>query len=206
MISNTVPTPVNNINSLCISSKSIFCSSAFCKRLSGVELQADCKSSQSILFVTTLSFFLFTVALWFGAILSHSLSLKADATAMSVDVVTYFVNMFAETLKTNSKDGVLSAHTRFKLEVCVPIVSCLALLASGSWIAYEAFGMYVWTRVCSLMKCHSYPTDLVAKRRMKNNNLISAYLLTPISSARFPLSQWSSCLPKNKRRNPTKTP
>jgi cation diffusion facilitator family transporter len=95
------------------------------------------------LFVTTASFFLFTVALWFGAMLSNSLALTADAIAMSVDVVTYFVNMFAETLKTNANGGVLSAHTRFKLEVYVPVVSCLALLASGLWIAWSAYVVLV---------------------------------------------------------------
>jgi len=62
---------------------------------------------------------------------------------MSVDVITYFINMFAETLKSDSKGGVLSAHSRFKLEVIVPAISCLALLASGSWIAWSAYEVLV---------------------------------------------------------------
>jgi len=133
----------------CVSSKTLLCKNVFCKRLIGIDARGDCKSSQSVLFVTTFSFFFFTVALWFGATLSNSLSLTADAIAMSVDVVTYFVNMFAETMQLDSKggggggEGELSAYTRFKLEVVVPTISCLALLASGSWIAWSAYEVLV---------------------------------------------------------------
>lgn len=104
-----------------------------------------------MLFVTTLSFFTFVVAIWFGAILSNSLSLLADAAAMSVDVVTYVANMVAEKLKSNAKDPVtgisspLSSRTRFGIEVIVPVCSVSALLATGAWISYSAYEVLAMT-------------------------------------------------------------
>ena len=43
-----------------------------------------------------------------GALASNSLSLLGDAAAMSVDVFSYFANMYAERVK--ARDGDLSRH------------------------------------------------------------------------------------------------
>lgn len=111
-----------------------------CKRLLGLDLSSDCKSSQSVLCVTTASFFIFITALWFGALLSNSLSLTADAIAMTVDVITYMTNMTAENLKVR-QSGRVSAKKMFLFEVIVPSFSCLALLGTGAWISIGAWSV-----------------------------------------------------------------
>jgi Co/Zn/Cd efflux system component len=120
-----------------------------CRHLLGLDVSSDCKSTQSVLFVTTASFFTFVVAVWFGAIFSHSLALLADAAAMSVDVITYALNMVAENLKGRMRAKhvgpgpapPLPPRTRFIIDVVVPCCSVLALLGTGAWIAHRAYGV-----------------------------------------------------------------
>eukprot|EP01036_Dinobryon_divergens_P024019 gene24019-32426_t len=67
--------------------------------------------------MTSSLFLLFAVSEIIGAALSNSLSLFGDAAAMSVDVLTYFFNMYAEwykqRLRTRSIDLTASAKLRF---------------------------------------------------------------------------------------------
>ena len=77
----------------------------------------DFSSNKRLLQVLSLSFFLFVVAEIVGAIYSESLSLLGDAAAMSVDVVSYFTNMYAEHVKEVSGLATLSLRMRVLLEV-----------------------------------------------------------------------------------------
>lgn len=58
---------------------------------------------------------------------------------MSVDVFTYFTNMYAERVK--ARGGVLTKTTRYVLEVCVPTFSVSALLAVTGWITSDAIAV-----------------------------------------------------------------
>ena len=58
-----------------------------------------CKDNQLVLQLIALLFLLFVVAEVVGAIIRNSLSLASDASAMSVDVLSYFANMYAEHYK-----------------------------------------------------------------------------------------------------------
>mmetsp|Transcript_19861 Transcript_19861/g.28552 ORF Transcript_19861/g.28552 Transcript_19861/m.28552 type:complete len:308 (+) Transcript_19861:60-983(+) len=97
----------------------------------GIEL-----SNQFLLRVAAFSFLLFVVAEIIGALASNSLSLLGDAGAMSVDVFTYFCNMYSEHVKATR--GSVDNTTRFVLEVGVPTFSITALLAVTAWITYDA--------------------------------------------------------------------
>lgn len=89
-----------------------------------------------VLYVTAFLFGGFCVAELIGALAGNSLSLLGDAAAMSVDVFTYFSNMYAEWIK--NKHGFLDGRTRFILEVYIPSFSVLALLAVTAYIMSDA--------------------------------------------------------------------
>ena len=58
--------------------------------------------NQIILQVVTVLFFLFVIGEIIGAVISNSLSLIGDASAMSIDVISYLANMYAEHYKGNN--------------------------------------------------------------------------------------------------------
>lgn len=90
-------------------------------------LVKDVHSNVRILAVTAGLFFAFVVAEIIGALAAHSLSLLGDAAAMSVDVFTYFTNMYAERYKIRGLE--MDKSTRLMLEVYVPSFSVIALLS-----------------------------------------------------------------------------
>lgn len=57
---------------------------------------------------------------------------------MSVDVFTYFTNMYAERVKSRSKDGQIDKTTRFMIEALVPMLSVSALIGVSIYITIEA--------------------------------------------------------------------
>jgi Co/Zn/Cd efflux system component len=93
-------------------------------------------SNLCILYVTAALFGGFVIAEIIGALAGHSLSLLGDATAMIVDVFTYFSNMYAEHVK--AKYGILDEKTRYILEVYVPTFSICALLGVTGYIVSDA--------------------------------------------------------------------
>lgn len=98
------------------------------------------KSNQWILFTTMMLFLIFVIAEIIGALASNSLSLLGDAGAMSVDVVTYAMNMGAEWLKARN-GGVLDLNTRWILEVYIPSASIIALFAITGWVTSDAIAV-----------------------------------------------------------------
>lgn len=88
------------------------------------------------LFLIFLIFFTFVIAEIFGASISHSLSLLSDASAMSIDVVTYFNNAIAEFIKW--KYGKLSNNMRLLLECVLPSLSLCALVVTTVIILKDA--------------------------------------------------------------------
>jgi Co/Zn/Cd efflux system component len=97
-------------------------------------------SNQTVLAVTCLSFALFVAAEIIGAIASGSLSLLGDAAAMSVDVFTYFTNMYAERVKERT-GGVIDHRTRIMLEVAIPAFSVSALIGVTAYVTSEAIAV-----------------------------------------------------------------
>lgn len=93
-------------------------------------------SNQTVLGVTCLSFALFVIAEIIGALASGSLSLLGDAAAMSVDVFTYFTNMYAERVK--EKTGTLTKSTKILLEIAIPSFSISALIGVTIYITVDA--------------------------------------------------------------------
>jgi len=96
-------------------------------------------TNQQVLIVTTILFGGFVAAEIVGALASNSLSLLGDASAMMVDVFTYFCNMYAERVK--AKYGTLDDTTRRILEVYIPTFSVTALLGVTGWIVSDAIGV-----------------------------------------------------------------
>jgi Co/Zn/Cd efflux system component len=70
-----------------------------------------------------------------GAYFSDSLSLLGDSIAMSVDVVTYFTNIYAENMKTHV---FRRQETLMITEVFVPSFSLVSLLSVTVYIAVDA--------------------------------------------------------------------
>jgi len=93
-------------------------------------------SNQTVLMVTCASFFCFVVAEIVGALAGNSLSLLGDAAAMSVDVFSYFANMWAERIK--SRGGVMDRRTRMILEVYIPSFSICLLLGVTGYVTSDA--------------------------------------------------------------------
>ena len=93
-------------------------------------------SNQRVLQVTCASFFIFVIAEIIGAIAAKSWSLLGDASAMSVDVITYFCNMQAERIK--AREGHISRNMKMILEVYVPSFSVIALLGVTTYVTVGA--------------------------------------------------------------------
>eukprot|EP01035_Chromulina_nebulosa_P020436 gene20436-26518_t len=99
-------------------------------------------SNQFVLAVTCASFGMFVAAEIIGALASNSLSLLGDASAMSVDVFTYFTNMWAERIK--SRDGGIDERTRLILEVAIPSFSVTALIGVTIYVTIDAFNVILY--------------------------------------------------------------
>lgn len=99
--------------------------------LCGMEL-----SNLFLLRVTAFCFALFVASETIGALASGSLSLLGDASAMSVDVFTYFCNMYSEHVK--AKYGHVDKCTKMILQIGIPCFSVCALLGVSAWITVDA--------------------------------------------------------------------
>jgi Co/Zn/Cd efflux system component len=93
-------------------------------------------SNQNLLILTTTLFGLFVISEVIGGLISNSLSLLGDATAMSVDVLTYCGNIYAEYLKGVS--GKIDQRTIIVTEIVIPIVSLVSLVGVSIWVSYDA--------------------------------------------------------------------
>lgn len=93
-------------------------------------------SNQSLLRLAAFTFLIFVIAEVVGAIRSHSLSLLGDAIAMSVDVFTYFANMYAEATKHNVDSK--SFSSRLVNEFFIPSISVACLLGVTIYITIDA--------------------------------------------------------------------
>jgi Co/Zn/Cd efflux system component len=96
--------------------------------------------SQYLLLITTLLFTTFVVAEIIGALAGHSLALLGDASAMSVDVFTYICSWYGERIKIRN-GGVLDEGSRMLVEVYIPTLSLVALLAVSGYIASDAINI-----------------------------------------------------------------
>jgi Co/Zn/Cd efflux system component len=94
-------------------------------------------TNQGVLQINFVLFAVFVVAEVFGALTSNSLSLLGDACAMSVDVFTYLGNMLAECAKSQPQ-FVSTKRSKMFLEVVIPTVSVLCLVAVTFYITYDA--------------------------------------------------------------------
>lgn len=93
----------------------------------------------TVLKITALSFFLFVVAEIVGAIVSNSLSLLGDASAMSLDVSTYVISIFVEEFKLRNEGGkTMSASTLWLVDIGIPVISVVALLCVTAYISIDA--------------------------------------------------------------------
>jgi len=126
--SKTAQPPLNRESTNTIVSASVKVSLEIQERVQSTK--HEFYSNQTVLMVTCVSFFLFVVAEIIGALAGHSLSLLGDAAAMSVDVFSYFSNMYAERIR--NRGGDLNRGTRMMLEVYIPSFSiCLLLGVTG---------------------------------------------------------------------------
>lgn len=96
-------------------------------------------SNYRVLQITTSLFLLFVCAEFLGAYSSNSLSLLGDASAMSVDVLSYLCNMYAETRKLASGLNRISERERFMLSIGIPLLSIILLLSVCLYVLYDAF-------------------------------------------------------------------
>jgi Co/Zn/Cd efflux system component len=92
-------------------------------------------SNRHLLEIAAYSFLSFVIAECIGAYYSDSLSLLGDAIAMSVDVVTYFSNIYAESLKL---DVFRRRSMRIVTDVSIPLFSIAALAAVTFYVTYDA--------------------------------------------------------------------
>lgn len=99
-------------------------------------------NNQTVLAVTCASFALFVAAEIIGALASGSLSLLGDSAAMSVDVFTYFTNMYAERVKSRT-GGFVDHRTRILLEVAIPTFSVSALIGVTAYVTSEAIEVII---------------------------------------------------------------
>lgn len=93
-------------------------------------------TNQNLLEMSMLLFFVFAMAEIFGAITSNSLSLLGDAASMSVDVCSYGCNIYGEWAKNNNWRA--TVRSRLVLEVAIPSISAIALLAVTVYITFDA--------------------------------------------------------------------
>lgn len=87
-------------------------------------------SNEYVLNIAFLSFAGFTALQFFFAILANSQSMMADCAAMSVDVISYLVNFWAERLKHGSSPLTMQQLRlkRLYLELIPPLVSVITLV------------------------------------------------------------------------------
>lgn len=93
-------------------------------------------SNKTLLQVAATSFLLFVVLETLGALHSNSLSLLGDAIAMSVDVFTYFTNLYAEGTKGNVASR--TVFNRIVNEIGIPSFSVICLFAVTIYITIDA--------------------------------------------------------------------
>ena len=93
-------------------------------------------SNRTLLQVAASSFLIFVILEVIGALKSNSLSLLGDAIAMSVDVFTYFTNLYAEGTKESSSSRSIS--NRVMNEICIPSFSVICLLGVTVYITIDA--------------------------------------------------------------------
>lgn len=93
-------------------------------------------TNESVLRIAAITFLIFVITEFIGAMLSNSLSLLGDAAAMSVDVLAYWCNLYAERIK--SQNGYISLRTRFFLVVLIPSFSIFCLIFVTIYITYDA--------------------------------------------------------------------
>lgn len=94
-------------------------------------------SNLNVLYGVSSLFALFVIAEIFGAWSSGSLALLGDGAAMSVDVFTYFANIYSERKKQESQ--VLSNSTRRFLMIYIPLFSISCLIFVTIYLALDAF-------------------------------------------------------------------
>jgi cation diffusion facilitator family transporter len=93
-------------------------------------------SNQAILELAVLLFLIFAIAEIAGAYVSGSLSLLADSISMFSDIISYVCNIYVEWYKSNY--GGVSRHSRFYLEVIIPIASVVLLIATTLYTTFDA--------------------------------------------------------------------
>lgn len=93
-------------------------------------------SNRTLLQVAASTFLIFVIAEVFGALRSNSLSLLGDAIAMSVDVFTYFTNLYAEGTKENQSSR--NVFYRVVNEIGIPSFSVFCLLGVTIYITIVA--------------------------------------------------------------------
>lgn len=93
-------------------------------------------SNRALLQVAASSFLIFVILEIAGALKSNSLSLLGDAIAMSVDVFTYFTNLYAEGTKDNLSSR--NIFNRVVNEIGIPSFSVVCLLAVTIYITMDA--------------------------------------------------------------------
>mmetsp|Transcript_3108 Transcript_3108/g.4199 ORF Transcript_3108/g.4199 Transcript_3108/m.4199 type:complete len:342 (-) Transcript_3108:82-1107(-) len=99
-------------------------------------------SNEFVLNVAFLSFLVFTTVQFFFAILARSQSMMADCAAMSVDVISYFVNFLAERLK-HGHTTMAPQQLRLKrlyLELIPPGISVITLIVVTAMALRLAIG------------------------------------------------------------------
>lgn len=97
------------------------------------------RQNTKILVVTAVAFTIFVIAEIIGALVSNSISLLGDAFAMSIDVITYLSNIYAERVKLDSPDGkTLSLKSQIVIDIIVPIFSTIALLSISIYVLISA--------------------------------------------------------------------
>jgi len=102
------------------------------------ENRANAIANLYVLKITALSFFLFVLAEIVGAIASNSLSLLGDASAMALDVSTYVISIFVEEFKLRNEGGKMSSTTLWLVDIGIPVISVVALLAVTAYISVDA--------------------------------------------------------------------
>lgn len=95
-----------------------------------------CCDNSQVLKLTTLLFFVFTLAELVGGYVSNSLSLLDDAYAMLLDVITYLLNLYAEEVKVSNRE--VSIFEAFAINSLIPIASIIVLLVLCTKIMLES--------------------------------------------------------------------
>jgi Co/Zn/Cd efflux system component len=93
----------------------------------------------NILKMTTIAFSLFVIFETAGGLLSNSISLLEDAVAMSLDVVTYMLNIYAEGLKLQNSE--LSEREALLVQTVIPLSSVIMLIALCAYFMKDAINV-----------------------------------------------------------------